>query len=92
MCRFQVYSIYATYTLSDSMEARALTPNTSAQRPMTVQNCIDACITAGFTVAGVEYANECYCGSAIPPIAATDNCFMGCEGDSAHLCGGPNRV
>lgn len=76
----------------DSVQARVLTPNANAQRPMTVQNCIDACAAAGYTVAGLEYADECYCGLDLPSVSASDNCIMKCEGDAAHLCGGPNRL
>ncbi|KIM19906.1 hypothetical protein M408DRAFT_334226 [Serendipita vermifera MAFF 305830] len=65
---------------------------TTAVAPMTVGNCVDACSAAGYTVAGVEWSFECYCGNALPPVAATDGCVMKCDGDSAHLCGGPVRL
>ncbi|KIM22026.1 hypothetical protein M408DRAFT_298217 [Serendipita vermifera MAFF 305830] len=76
----------------DSVLARVLTPMPDAVAPMKVETCVDACLAAGFTVAGVEYASECYCGNAIPPVAATDGCIMKCDGDAAHLCGGPDRL
>ncbi|KIM25969.1 hypothetical protein M408DRAFT_202977 [Serendipita vermifera MAFF 305830] len=76
----------------DSVNARVLTPLNTAQAPMTVGNCVDACSAAGFTVAGLEFSSECYCGNALPPLSTTEGCVMACAGDSAHLCGGPDRL
>ena len=43
---------------SDSVDSRVLnTTITTAVTPMTVPNCVDACVAAGFTVAGVEYSS-----------------------------------
>ncbi|KIM19903.1 hypothetical protein M408DRAFT_170271 [Serendipita vermifera MAFF 305830] len=76
----------------DAVNARVLTTIATAVAPMTVGNCVDACSAAGYTVAGIEYSSECYCGSALPPVAATDGCVMKCDGDSTHTCGGPDRL
>lgn len=61
-----------------------------------IQNCIAYCDAAGFTVAGTEFANECYCGNALANGAAVapadTQCNMACAGDAAHACGGANRV
>ncbi|KIM24125.1 hypothetical protein M408DRAFT_76289, partial [Serendipita vermifera MAFF 305830] len=75
----------------DSVLERVLAPMPDAVTPMKVETCVDACLAAGFTVAGVEYASV-DCGNALPPVAATDGCVMKCDGDAAHLCGGPDRV
>ncbi|KAG8775809.1 hypothetical protein FRC15_000307, partial [Serendipita sp. 397] len=75
----------------DSVQSRVLT-GVDVTVPMTVETCIDTCANAGYTVAGVEYGSECYCGAALPPTSATDNCIMRCSGDSTHLCGGANRL
>lgn len=75
----------------DSVNARVLTPVANAVAPMTVANCVDACDAAGYSIAGVEFASECYCGNALPPVAATEGCVMKCDGDD-HLCGGPDRL
>ncbi|KAG8830917.1 hypothetical protein FRC17_004067 [Serendipita sp. 399] len=76
---------------ADSVFTRSLTPQFVSDS-MTVQKCIDACVSAGFTVAGVEYSSECYCGNALPPTQTSENCIMPCAGDSAHVCGGPDRL
>jgi hypothetical protein len=60
---------------------------------MTVEKCLDACSGAGFAYAGLEYAEECYCGQKAPwTIAADGRCSMTCKGDSSELCGGPDGL
>ncbi|KAI9438941.1 copper radical oxidase [Lactarius indigo] len=60
-----------------------------------VESCTAACFAKGYGFAGVEYSQECYCGTAIgsngAPAAAGD-CNMACSGKGSELCGGPNRL
>lgn len=92
-----VLSSYKDFTsqgcYTDSVHARVMT-GVAANDQMTVETCIDTCIAAGYEVAGVEYGTECYCSATLPAESnkATDNCIMPCAGDSAHLCGGGNRL
>ncbi|KAH8814496.1 copper radical oxidase [Flagelloscypha sp. PMI_526] len=62
---------------------------------MTGDKCIHACIQAGYSVAGVEFAHECYCDNylvnAATKVADTD-CSMACEGDSSQTCGAGGRL
>ena len=52
---------------SDSVDARVLnTTMTTAVTPMTVGSCVDACVAAGFTVAGVEYSSVRIHSFALP--------------------------
>ncbi|OBZ65507.1 putative fungistatic metabolite [Grifola frondosa] len=59
---------------------------------MTVTNCVAACADKGFTIAGLEYSRECYCGhsfvngggAALP----ASSCNMTCPTDG-NVCGGP---
>lgn len=50
-------------------------------------NCIAACTAQGFTLAGMEYSNECYCSNALQngavKAAADTDCNMACSGDAA---------
>jgi len=77
----------------DAVEARVMTPVTVAGL-MTVEGCTSACSTNGYTFAGLEWAQECYCSNTLPAQQADDatSCNMACAGDSAHLCGGPVRL
>ncbi|CAG8980407.1 hypothetical protein HYALB_00003972 [Hymenoscyphus albidus] len=62
---------------------------------MTVKKCLSACKVGGYDFAGVEYAQECYCGvvlgnGTVP--APASECSMNCTGDSTESCGGPSRL
>jgi hypothetical protein len=64
---------------------------------MTVELCTAACLTAGFDLAGVEYAGECYCDTSFhngggPAPDGDALCDMACNGNAAETCGGPDRL
>lgn len=62
---------------------------------MTIESCVNLCAAANYTVAGMEYADECYCDdyvrNAAPKEPSTD-CNMACAGNANEMCGGPNRL
>lgn len=62
---------------------------------MTVAGCTLACGSAGYTLAGLEYAQECWCdkyvSSAASKAAITD-CNMACNGNASEFCGAGNRL
>jgi hypothetical protein len=82
---------------TDSVGARTLATQlfTIPGGSMTPQACTAACKAGGYILAGVEYADECYCGNTIQnggaPASSTD-CNMPCNGNTAYMCGGPNRI
>lgn len=57
---------------------------------MTPEICIESCSTAGFSLAGVEYGGECFCGDSLKESEQIDDskCNMACEGDASQTCGG----
>ena len=64
---------------------------------MTVENCQTACQAAKYTLAGVEYAAECYCDNKLengggPASDGSAECDMSCNGNPSEICGGPNRL
>ncbi|KAF5007753.1 hypothetical protein FDECE_5925 [Fusarium decemcellulare] len=62
---------------------------------MTPQKCIATCIENGFTIAGLEYSEECYCGNALNNAASKtteSDCNMACAGDKSQMCGAGNRL
>ncbi|KAJ2957735.1 hypothetical protein NQZ79_g6583 [Umbelopsis isabellina] len=76
----------------------ALTPRTlpygapTISTGMTVEGCESECASAGYTYAGVEYGNECWCGNTMPPTSApSTDCNMACKGNSAEMCGAGAR-
>ncbi|KAF7311441.1 Glycoside hydrolase [Mycena kentingensis (nom. inval.)] len=61
----------------------------------TPANCQAVCQGRGYSIAAVEYGNECYCGnsfSSTPPTAAAADCNMKCAGDASQLCGSGWRM
>nr|CAI5851663.1 unnamed protein product [Callosobruchus analis] len=53
--------------------------------------CIKLCLQSGFPYAGVEYSNECFCGTEEPPLSSKipdSSCNSKCPGDSHSTCGG----
>jgi hypothetical protein len=63
------------------------------------ENCACLCHQHGFTLAGVENGNNCYCaseGAAFPgPFcggAASSGCDVACDANRSEACGGRDRV
>jgi hypothetical protein len=62
---------------------------------MTVEACIQACDSAGYIIAGVEYLQEFWCDNQIRSggvLAASTDCAMPCSGNNLETCGGSNRL
>ncbi|KAI9343747.1 glyoxal oxidase N-terminus-domain-containing protein [Zopfochytrium polystomum] len=63
---------------------------------MTNAYCISQCVAANYSVAGTEYANECYCANDVRnggQLASDQtSCSMNCAGDATSKCGGPSRL
>ncbi|KAG8818964.1 hypothetical protein FRC18_012255 [Serendipita sp. 400] len=73
---------------------RALDKNLGGFDDMTPYKCQTLCDAQGFSLAGVEYGRECFCGNTIfgnnrPSI---DICTMTCSGDAGRTCGGPDAI
>ena len=70
---------------------------TGGAQNMTVENCVTSCKKAGYTIAGVEYAGECFCDNTVsngggPAPDGSTGCNMQCNGNQDQTCGGPNRL
>lgn len=51
--------------------------------------CISACANSGFTYAGTQYVNECWCGNKIPSLQSNEtDCNYACSSDETETCGG----
>ena len=58
---------------------------------VTNTKCVAYCAAQGYSMAGTEYAGQCFCantftGGAAPLSEAS--CDMACEGDASETCGG----
>ncbi|KZV88699.1 WSC-domain-containing protein [Exidia glandulosa HHB12029] len=59
---------------------------------MTVEKCLDACASAGFNVAGIQFGEECRCDNAVLPAGPKlpdSSCMLPCNGNANEYCGGP---
>ncbi|KAI0925387.1 hypothetical protein AcV7_005644 [Taiwanofungus camphoratus] len=79
---------------NDSVNARTLAVSPAVQS-VSVETCTEACYNDGYPLAGLEYADQCFCGLEFDnggvPIPLSD-CTMPCAGNSSEFCGGPNAL
>ena len=63
---------------------------------MTIESCVAECISLGYTVAGMEYSDQCFCDNYVrnnASLASSDSqCGMTCAGKTSEICGGPNLL
>ena len=77
--------------------SRILEPTNVASQgtPLTQEYCSQLCHNKNKTLAGVEFAAECYCGDAVAAgaaVAKDTDCNMACSGNDKEKCGGNYRV
>ncbi|KAJ6515444.1 WSC domain-containing protein [Mycena sanguinolenta] len=80
---------------SDTSTSRTLAEASTTSANMTVESCIAFCTAGGFSLAGVEFGDECYCDYAIQStcvITSTANCNEACSGNPSELCGAGNFI
>ncbi|KAL8809186.1 MAG: hypothetical protein Q9200_003633 [Gallowayella weberi] len=79
----------------DNANGRILINTQPSSSTQTNEKCIAACQAAGYSVAGMEFGSECYCGNALingPAVAAASQCDKPCSGNAAQKCGGASRM
>ena len=82
---------------SDGIGSRTLSGPSQSLDNMTVETCVDFCSSQGYSIAGTEYVNQCYCGNSIPSSAApvaglVGACTDKCGGDDTEYCGGYGAI
>jgi hypothetical protein len=83
-----------------SASKRALVGYSYTSSSLTPSACATTCSSKGYSIAGVEYGQECYCSNSIvtsssPSSGQSANagdCNMACAGDSTQKCGAGNRL
>ncbi|KAI9449272.1 WSC domain-containing protein [Lactarius psammicola] len=79
---------------SDSTSSRTLERRVDPGN-VTVESCVSTCQSQSFTIAGLEFGQECWCGNQIQspgaPISQSA-CNKVCSGDSTEVCGGPDAL
>ncbi|KAL8708971.1 MAG: hypothetical protein Q9220_006179 [cf. Caloplaca sp. 1 TL-2023] len=85
------YNYTGCYT--EGTGGRAFNGKYTSSDDMTVAYCANFC--GGSQYFGIEYASECYCGSAIgnnAVLKGDGDCSMTCSGNSTQYCGAGNRL
>ncbi|RDW56813.1 hypothetical protein BP5796_12880 [Coleophoma crateriformis] len=81
--------------MTESSLSRTLNLATTENATMTPEVCASFCSSQGYPVMGVEYGEECYCGTyptGDSTTAPQSDCNMECTGDAGQLCGGSDRL
>ncbi|EKM51417.1 uncharacterized protein PHACADRAFT_263528, partial [Phanerochaete carnosa HHB-10118-sp] len=79
----------------DNAFGRIFTTEIPDNQNLTVETCVSTCNGQNFTLAGMEFAVQCFCGDELINGAVTapdSDCNMGCGGNATEACGGPNRL
>lgn len=74
---------------------RSLNGYSFSSASMSVETCQSTCLAQGYSAAGLENGNECYCANAISlcaPKVVFTQCAIVCSGTSGEFCGGNNVV
>ncbi|KAH3904930.1 hypothetical protein HBI56_170560 [Parastagonospora nodorum] len=82
---------------TDSVAKRSLSVGANVNGGMTNKGCQTACQSAGYTLAGTEYAGECFCDNQLrnsggPAPNGEVGCNMKCNGNQTDVCGGSDRL
>ncbi|OCL01795.1 WSC-domain-containing protein [Glonium stellatum] len=80
----------------DNANGRILAIQQPDSNIVTIESCISTCSSLGYSIVGLEYSTQCFCGNEIIAsgvVASADSqCAMQCSGNSAERCGGPDRM
>ncbi|KAN0133563.1 WSC domain containing protein [Lactarius tabidus] len=79
---------------SDSADRQRALPYSANDGSTTVESCVSTCQGLGYSLAGVEFGMQCFCGSKLENSSqpSADGCNMACEGNPSEICGGSNRL
>ena len=78
----------------DAVTARGIIGYELTSSSMTNELCVSACQGKGYTLAGIENGDECYCGNTLTtaPSNITDCEAYFCPGNSKEFCSAGNRL
>nr|ABD61575.1 copper radical oxidase [Phanerodontia chrysosporium] len=79
----------------DNAHGRIFQTQIPDSNTLTVESCVHTCAGQGFSIAGMEYSVQCFCGNELINGAVTapdTDCGMPCGGKASEACGGPNRL
>lgn len=74
---------------------RALAKDATASPTLTIESCQDYCTAKGYSLSGMEYGSECYCGFELEHgsvLGGSTGCAMACGGNADEICGGSGAL
>ncbi|KAL1645727.1 hypothetical protein SLS58_003611 [Diplodia intermedia] len=81
---------------SDAVSSRSLSGKVLAYwgEPITSSGCAKYCDEQGFSIAGTEYGEQCFCGNDLAQSEVLDasKCDMECKGAAGEICGGKGAL
>ncbi|KAK2017628.1 WSC domain-containing protein [Colletotrichum eremochloae] len=80
---------------TDTAATRVLAGDSTSGDDMSQEKCIAFCDGRGYSVAGVEWGRECFCGYAVPKTAfkaPEEQCSKPCAGKREEVCGEGGRI
>ncbi|KAK5653673.1 hypothetical protein OQA88_8703 [Cercophora sp. LCS_1] len=75
---------------TDSTSSRGLPVSVTVSGGVTPSSCRNSCSAKGYSIAGVEYGTECWCGNTLGKSSVKTNegdCNMKCTADASQICG-----
>ncbi|KAF8264545.1 hypothetical protein EI94DRAFT_1738276 [Lactarius quietus] len=79
---------------NDTNTARVLTVEVP-QNNTSVESCTEACHAGGYSMAGLEFAQQCFCDHAIQNHGQkvdSGHCVLACYGNTTEICGGVDSL
>jgi hypothetical protein len=80
----------------DGYNGRDLSFQQPDNQELTQESCIATCAGLGYSIAGMEYAVQCFCDNFLyngASLAANQaDCNVPCPGNTAEMCGAGNRL
>ncbi|KAI0968234.1 copper radical oxidase [Xylaria arbuscula] len=80
---------------TEGSSGRALNIQQPDNDDLTIESCVNICIGAGYSVAGLEYASQCFCDDFVrngANLTSASDCSSPCSGDASEDCGAGNRL
>ncbi|KAJ7186433.1 copper radical oxidase [Mycena filopes] len=78
----------------DNAHGRVLTTEI-VDTNLTMESCVATCDAQNFTIAGGEFATQCFCGDELidgATPAPESDCNLACGGNATQACGSGNRL
>ena len=79
----------------DNLNGRAMSFQQTDDQSLTVESCVSVCSNTGYSVAGMEYAYQCFCDNFLRNAATNASeadCSTPCAGNANEKCGAGDRL